>query len=49
MALAAFSDESDRLAVHALSRHEDGMRAVTFAGETLEAASEMNLPCADAG
>ena len=42
-ALDAFSSRSDALAVHALSRHDDGVHAVTYAGETLEAARDINL------
>ena len=42
-ALDAFAGESDRLAVHVLSRHDDGVRAVTYSGRTLEAAREINL------
>ena len=42
-ALDAFPNRSDGLAVHALSRHDDGVHAVTYAGETLEAARDINL------
>ncbi len=42
-ALDTFSDEPDRLAVHVLSRHSDGVRAVTYSGETLKAARDINL------
>ena len=42
-ALDAFSSQSSALSVHALSRHDDGVHAVTYAGETLEAARDINL------
>lgn len=42
-AVDAFSDEPDRLAVHVLSRHGDGVRAATWSGETLEAARDLDL------
>ena len=42
-ALDAFSSGSGTLAVHALSCHDDGVHAVTYAGETLEAARDINL------
>ena len=42
-ALNTFSDNPDQLAVHALSRHDDGVHAVTYSGETLAAARDINL------
>ena len=42
-ALDTFMDDHDQLAVHALSRHGDKVRAVTYCGETLEAARDINL------
>ena len=42
-ALDSFADEPDRLAVHVLSRHRDQVRAVTYSGETLEAARDIHL------
>ena len=42
-ALDPFSGEPDRLAVHVLSRHDDGVRAVTYSGETLMAARDLDL------
>ena len=42
-ALDTFSDKPGQLAVHALTRHGDSVRAVTYSGETLEAARDINL------
>ena len=42
-ALDSFSGEPNQLAVHVLSRHGDQVRAVTYSGETLEAARDIHL------
>ena len=42
-ALDVFSSQSSALAVHALSLHDDGVHVVTYSGETLEAARDINL------